>query len=110
MTETKEARIESLPPSNQTVLRVNTSISKGKEIIVPNPAHPALCQRCMKRVERDQFGDLTYCGEMVSTLKEGGTVYNCAYFWRLCSGCDSESDCFLAGKVGALARCERLMV
>lgn len=89
--------------STQAGTRVNTSY--GTAILKTITYGMGLCSTCIKARERDTFGDLVFCGEMVASRKEGTTVSNCPYYVRVCSGCSFESDCTLAGKEEAFTSC-----
>ena len=102
MTETEEARNQG-KPSTAAGTRVNDQY--GTAILKTITHGMGLCSTCMKARERDHFGDLVFCGEMVSSRKEGTTVYNCPYYVRVCSGCEFESDCTYAGKEEAFSTC-----
>lgn len=102
MTETNEARSPGTA-STQAGTRVNTEYATA---ILKTITHGmGLCSTCMKSRERDPFGDLVFCGEMVASRREGANVSNCPYYVRVCSGCSFESDCTLSGKEEAFTSC-----
>ena len=102
MTETKESRNQGKP---LTAAGSRVTTEYGTAILKTITHGMGLCSTCMKSRERDQFGDLVFCGEMVASRKEGAGIWNCPHYVRVCSGCSFESDCTLAGKEEAYSQC-----